>query len=82
VHADRRESDLEVVPKETLALWQATGVSGNTSGAPGTEQAEKPWSLWWYIALALVVATVAESLFASRYISSEQEPAAVRKQAA
>ena len=25
VHADRRESDLDVIPKETLALWQSTG---------------------------------------------------------
>ena len=28
VHADRRESELETVPKETLALWQSTGKAG------------------------------------------------------
>lgn len=82
VHADRRESDLDVVPKETLALWQGTGVTGTNTSAPGTDQAEKPWSLWWYAALGLLVASIAESLFASRYLSTEQETAAVRKQAA
>jgi hypothetical protein len=82
VHADRRESDLEIVPKETLGLWQGTGATGTNTAAPGSDSAEKPWSLWWYVALALVVASIAESLFASRYLSTEQEPAAVRKQAA
>ncbi len=30
-HADRRESDLAVIPKETLDLWTGTG-SGGASG--------------------------------------------------
>jgi hypothetical protein len=82
VHADRRESDLETVPKETLALWQGTGTTGTNAATPGSSDAEKPWSLWWYIALALVIASIAESLFASRYISSEQVAVAGMKQAA
>jgi hypothetical protein len=81
VHADRRESDLDVVPKETLALWQGTGITA--PGAAGPEdEAPKPYSLWWYFALALLVASLAESLFASRYLSAEQQPVAVHKQAA
>ena len=30
-HADRRESDLTVIPKETLDLWRATGQSDQTA---------------------------------------------------
>lgn len=82
VHADRRESDLDLIPEETLALWKGTGATGTTEATSGSEQAEKPWSLWWYIALALVLASIAESLFASRYIATEQEPLVVRKKAA
>jgi hypothetical protein len=80
-HADRRESDLDVVPKETLALWQGTGMTAPGAGGPADET-QKPYSLWWYFALALLVASLAESFFASRYLSAEQQPVAVRKQAA
>ena len=48
VHADRRESDLDVIPKETLALWQGTGRAGGPGG-PGAPAAQ-PYSLWWYLA--------------------------------
>jgi hypothetical protein len=81
VHADRRESDLDVIPKETLALWQSPGGSGG-SGGPSGDSREKPYSLWWYFALALLVASIAESLFASRYMSVVEENPVVRKQAA
>lgn len=81
VHADRRESDLDIVPKETLALWQGTGTAA--PGAGGTaDEAQKPYSLWWYFALALLIASFIESLFASRYLSAEQQPVVIRKQAA
>jgi hypothetical protein len=81
VHADRRESDLDIVPKETLALWQSAGTPGGAEGGPG-DSGEKPYSLWWYFALALLVASIAESLFASRYLAVTEDKPAVRKQAA
>jgi hypothetical protein len=81
VHADRRESDLDIIPKETLALWQGTGTTAPGGAGPGGD-APKPVSLWWYFALALLAASLAESFFASRYLSAEQEPVVVRKQAA
>jgi hypothetical protein len=81
VHADRRESDLDVIPNETLALWRsAGGVSG--PGGSSAESAEKPYFLWWYFALALLIATVAESLFAGHYMAPVEEKPVVRKQAA
>ncbi len=81
VHADRRESDLEVVPKETLALWQGTG-SGDGSGSGTSEQTTKPYSLWWYFALVLFAVSIAESIFASRYLAAEREPGQTLRRAA
>ena len=54
VHADRRESELETVPKETLALWQSTGKAG-PEGGPGRSRRETLqhvvvcacWPCWW-----------------------------------
>ncbi|MGH9661091.1 MAG: VWA domain-containing protein, partial [Bryobacteraceae bacterium] len=49
VNPDRRESDFELLPAETLALWQNTGQGATASpGLPG--EAEKPpVSFWWYL---------------------------------
>ena len=77
VNADRRESDLDVIPKDVLALW--TGNAGNqaqeaSSGTVAQDQ-KKPYSLWWYAVLLLLVATVAESLLSSQYLTmSREEP--------
>jgi hypothetical protein len=72
VHADRRESDLDVIPADTLALWQSTG--GTTeSGIVQADGSSKPYSLWWYFALALLIASIAESLFSSRYLAGGNE---------
>lgn len=82
VHADRRESDLDVVPKETLALWQATG-STTASGASPADSPARPYSLWWYFALALLVASLVESWFAARYLQVQgQEPTLMSRKAA
>jgi hypothetical protein len=83
VHADRRESDLTVIPKETQALWQNMGLGGenNGPGGPGTTRSA-PYSLWWYFALALLVVSLLESLFASRYLVVEKIQPIVRKEAA
>ena len=83
VHADRRESDLTVIPKETLALWQNMGMGGEQQSGPGGQGITRtaPWSLWWYFALALLIVSLLESLFASRYLVAENKPM-VRKEAA
>ena len=77
VNADRRESDLDVIPKDVLALW--TGNTGNesqqASSATVTQDQKKPYSLWWYAVLLLLVATIAESLLSSQYLTmSREEP--------
>jgi hypothetical protein len=81
VNADRRESDLQVVPKETLDLW-AGGNAAEANGAPEKaaldDQQPKPWSFWWYVMLAVTVAVVAESLFAGRYLGVQREEGATQ----
>ena len=77
VNADRRESDLDVIPKDTLALW--TGDAGNTaqeaSSGGVAQDRKKPYSLWWYAVLLLLVAAIAESLLSSHYLTmSREEP--------
>ena len=41
-------------PKETLALWQSTGKAESSRAAPG-EAGEKPYSIWWYVLVALLM---------------------------
>jgi len=84
-HADRRESDLAQIPKETLDLWKGTG-SVEPQGGPGAGQLsenEKPFPLWPYILLLLLGVAVAESLVADRYLRpSVQEREPVTREAA
>jgi hypothetical protein len=75
-NADRRESDLSMIPAETLELWKGTGAGGGAApkgGAPAgpggeSEPATRPYSLWWYVMLAAAILVVAESLLAGRYL--------------
>lgn len=84
VNADRRESDLTPVPKETVALWQNLG-AGSAGPNPATgEEANKEQriSLWWYLAAALLALSVIESIVGSRYLAVERQPVLVKKEAA
>jgi len=90
-HADRRESDLAVMPKETLDLWKATGESdqtpaGGTTGEAGPG-ATRPWSLSPILLLLLLGVALAESVVADRYLrpsadSSPDPTVGARKEAA
>src|SRR5450755_3600315 len=49
VHADRRESDLASVPRETLDLWHSTGRGPDTNSANSEAVGQpRPQSLWRY----------------------------------
>jgi hypothetical protein len=76
VHADRRESDLTPVPQDTLELWRNTG-KGPDMPANSTEGGSpaRPWSLWRYALLLVLITAIIESLLASRYLSVEKEAA-------
>lgn len=70
VNADRAESNLEPIPAESLDLWKKTG---DVPTGPGgtTESGEKPMSLWWYVALLLLIAMLIEAFVASRHLEPE-----------
>ncbi len=85
VHADRRESDLTVMPPETLDLWKATGGDESAAGASttGDQQDKKPASLWPWLLLLLLGVAVAESVVANRYLRPPaEEERSRRKEAA
>jgi hypothetical protein len=83
-HADRRESDLQVIPQETLDLWRATGSDQNVSGASqGESREKKPWPLWPWLLLLLLMVAMAESVVADRHLRpAADSPESVRKEAA
>jgi Aerotolerance regulator N-terminal len=88
-HADRRESNLTPMTQEDQDVWKATG-EGDTSGggASGSENGDgsglgKPWGLWPYILLLLLLIAVAESVVANGYLRPpSEEQAGRRKEAA
>ena len=74
VNADRRESDFDRIDAETIALWQATGAAESaaaTAGAPAGQRRE-PWPLWPYLLFFLAAITIAESIYATRYLTREE----------
>ena len=79
VNPDRRESDLEALPQETIDLWQNTGKSdAANAGASNPEQAERDhgWNPWRWILFILLLVVVAETLVGNRYlgeVSGESE---------
>ena len=75
VHADRRESDLTVIPDETLDLWRNTGSNAPVGKAATGAISTTPWSLWRYVLLLALIAACVESLFAVRYLKQEREAA-------
>jgi hypothetical protein len=75
VNADRRESDLDVIPDDTLALWRGNAGAATQQAStdqPGQPQT-KPYGLWWYVMLVLLLAAVAESLVSSQYLGTQRE---------
>ncbi len=75
VHADRRESDLRAVPAEMLQLWRNTGNDSAAAETAGEQKQIRPWSLWRYVMLLVLVAALVESVFARRYLKEERQTA-------
>ncbi len=75
VNPDRRESNLEVVPDDTLALWRGSGEPSAQAGAAGgaAEEQTQRYRLWWYIMILVLAAAIAESLLANRYLRASQQ---------
>ena len=80
VNADPKESNLDVIPDDVLALWQGKG--GETSqeaAAPGAPTPRKTrQSIWWYLMLLGLAFAIAESALASQYLGTQREEEDVR----
>jgi hypothetical protein len=74
VNADRQESDLDVLPPETLSVWQATGEATRTAGVDG-EGEKSSFRLWWYVLAAAVAVAIVESVFGQKYLGPVKESA-------
>ncbi len=72
VHADRRESNLQPVPAETLELWRNTGGTTFRQAEGVTPDQVQPFSFWRYLMILALVAAVAESMFGSQYLRKER----------
>ena len=75
VNPDPKESNLDVIPEDVLALWQG---NGNTSSQDATVPSQStpnktPQSLWWYVMLFVLATAVGESVLASRYLGTQRE---------
>jgi hypothetical protein len=75
VNPDRRESNLDVVPGETLALWRKSPKAPEPAVlAAGIARPEyEPVNVWWYIMLLALTAALAESWLAGRYLGTRRE---------
>jgi hypothetical protein len=79
VNPDPRESNLDVVPDDVLALWQGNGGEASPAGAqgsvtPGAAAPRRvPQSLWWYFMLLVLALAIAESAVASGYLGTQRE---------
>jgi Aerotolerance regulator N-terminal/von Willebrand factor type A domain len=73
VNADRRESDLDVIPSEVLSLWRGNRGNQPEQASRAEQEQMKPYGLWWYAMLLVFAAAVAESLLASRYLGKQRE---------
>ncbi len=71
VNADRRESNLAVIPEETVGLWQ--GADELEAGAMAAEEQRRPWKLWWFVLLLALLIALGESIFATRYLRIDRE---------
>jgi hypothetical protein len=73
VNPDPKESNLDVIPDDVLALWKG-GEAQEASAAGLPKSAGKtPQSLWWYVMLFALAFAVAESVLASRYLGTQRE---------
>jgi hypothetical protein len=76
VNADPKESNLDVIPGDVLALWQGIGAQSSQQAAlaPGSGTPRKtPQSLWWYFLLFAFAFAFAESTLASQYLGTQRE---------
>ena len=80
-NTDRRESDLDLIPKETLALWKDTGSPAAGAGGPAEEAERSRRPLWPYLLAAALAAALVESFVASRYMKAPAARSKLKEEA-
>jgi hypothetical protein len=77
VNPDRKESNLEVLPPDTLQLWQNTGVAPSSPGGAGgpSESPETKTDFWWYVMVVALALAIAESVLGNRHLAVDKEAA-------
>jgi hypothetical protein len=73
VNPDSKESNLDVIPDDLLALWQGRNAQAAQEASGAALPQKTPQSLWWYIMLLVFAAALAESVLASRYLGTQRE---------
>ena len=75
VNPDPKESNLDVIPEDVMALLQGGGAqsSQTAAGAGPAAPAKAPQTVWWYVMLLVLASAVAESVLASRYLGTQRE---------
>jgi hypothetical protein len=75
VNTDRRESNLEIVADDVLALWRGSDntVPSQSAALAAESERAKPYRLWWYAMVLVLAAAIAESLVAARYLATQRE---------
>lgn len=66
---DRRESDLEPMPKESAELWGGAETRAGGTAPPGGDVARRPLAIW--ILAAALMAAVVETFIASNHLTRE-----------
>ena len=77
VNPDRRESDLEPLPKDVQQLWSGSSGKGDSQN-PGVtvgQEKNRVVSLWWYVMLLALAVAIAEMAVASGYMGTQREEA-------
>ena len=75
VNPDRRESDLQPIANDLLQLWGEQFRDAGAAPSGYVQEKNTAHSIWWYVMLLVLVAAVAESIVASRYLGTQREEA-------
>jgi aerotolerance regulator-like protein/VWA domain-containing protein len=74
VNPDPKESNLDLIPDDVIALWQGKPSQSSPESSPSQPAAHKmAESLWWYVMLFVLVAALAESLLAANYLGTQRD---------
>src|SRR5262249_32444359 len=77
VNPDRRESNLDVMPDDAIALWRGTPKPPERAASTAASAAQEieAVSTWWYIMLLALAVAMGESWLAARYLGTRRDEA-------